>query len=56
MVYVVCVERWGGTTYYSELVTAFADEEMANAMALKLQGNLPKHDTRYYVDEVEYHG
>jgi len=56
MIYVLCVELWGGTHYSTEIINAYGDEELANKHAADLQGKLHKCDARYYVEEVRLIG
>lgn len=54
MIYVICVERWGGNSYYTELVEAYANEDAAKDEADKLQGKLSPADTRYFVEAIDF--
>lgn len=55
-VYVLHCEHWGGTHYSTELITVFKDEEVAHRTALSMQGRIPKCDSNYQVQEVEFDG
>lgn len=56
MIYILCVELWGGTHYYTEIIDAYADEDLANKHMVDSQGKLAKCDTRYYVEAVRLIG
>lgn len=56
MIYVLCVELWGGTHYYTEIVNAYGDEQLAYKHMRDHQGKLPQSDTRYYVEAVRLIG
>jgi hypothetical protein len=53
-VYVLACEVWGGSSYGTEIMEVFADEELAHKAVLVWQGNIPTCDTRYFVEVVEF--
>lgn len=53
-VYVLMCQVWGGSSYSTEVVKVYKDEETAHRTALAYQGRTPKCDISYYVEKCEY--
>lgn len=56
MIYVLLVERWGGAAYYTEVVAAYADEDLALNHVKQYQGNQLPADVRYFLEDVRLIG
>lgn len=52
--YVLICENWTGTSYDKELIEIYKDEELAQRTVLVSQGKMPRCDTSYYVEAVDY--
>lgn len=53
-VYVLYCESWGGTAYSTQLIEAYADEELARRVAIDFQRGHKTCDVHYMVECLDF--